>query len=137
MASVVSTVILVACGRRENHDASRPVNAPSQWVWGRYATYVRGFSVKHTVTGYAIHHAMSVLWAVLFERIRPRNEAPGGVAAAAGATAAIAYIVDYKIVPARVSPGFDVALSRRCLFATYAGFALALAGTVLLRRISR
>jgi hypothetical protein len=131
-ASVVSTLVLIACGKRERDDAAQPVNGPSQWTWGRHAPHVHGFSVRYTVTGYAIHHAMSVLWAVLFERLRPQAESPSSVAAAAGLTAAIAYNVDFGVVPTRLSPGFQAKISRRCLYATYAGFAAALAATAML-----
>lgn len=128
VASVVSSVILVACGKAERGDPSRPLNGPSQWVWGRHAPFVQGFSVKHTVVGYAIHHAASMFWALLFARLRPRrdrNNFPDVVAASALITT-IAYIADFKLVPTRVSPGFQRQLTKRCLYAAYAGFAFGL-----------
>jgi hypothetical protein len=130
-ASLASTAALVARGQQERSDAAQPVNGPSQWVWGLHAPYERGFTVRHTVTGYLIHHAMSVFWAGLFEKARPRR--PVATVAAASVTAAVAYVVDFHVVPRRLSPGFDVALSRRGLFATYAAFAIGLAAMALVR----
>lgn len=136
-ASVVSTLILMRCGNRERGDAARPINGPSQWVWGRHAPHVPGPSVKHTLVGYAIHHAMSVLWATLFERLRTHRTPAGETAIAAAATAAIAYVADFKIVPPRLSPGFETELSRSCVVATYIGFAIALACVALAGRRER
>ncbi|MFO1396551.1 MAG: hypothetical protein U1F48_05765 [Burkholderiales bacterium] len=134
VASIVSTLVLVACGRREHDDAAQPMNGPSQWVWGRSAPYAAGFSARHTVVGYAIHHAMSILWAVLFERYRPRREAAmAATATAAAATAAVAAAVDFRIVPKRLSPGFEARLSRPALLAVYAGFAVGLASAACWR----
>ena len=130
LASITSTAALMAFGRREANDVAHPVNGPSQWVWGQGAPHVRGFSMKHTVTGYIIHHAMSVFWAVLFEKLRPR--APIPTIAAAGITASVAYVVDFKMVPRRLSPGFDVALPPGGIFATYACFAVGLAAIALM-----
>jgi hypothetical protein len=112
---------------RERGDAVRPLNGPSQWVWGRYAPHVRGASLKHTLVGYAIHHAMSVFWATVFERYRPHTLSAPATAAAAGVTATVAYVADFGIVPKRVSPGFETELSRACVIATYVVIAATLA----------
>jgi len=136
IASIASTLVLVAYGHRERDDPAQPVNGPSQWVWGRSAPHAAGFSTRHTVVGYAIHHAMSILWAVLFERHRPRGPyayAPAPVAGAAIVTAALAATVDFRVVPKRLSPGFETRLSRAALVAVYAGFAVGLAGAALAR----
>jgi hypothetical protein len=129
--SVMSTVILVACGKRERGDAARAINGPSQWVWGRYAPHVRGASLKHTLVGYLIHHAMSVFWGVVYERVRPKSDSRLATITAAGAVAAAAYIADFKIVPKRFSPGFETELSRGCLIAAYVSIAAALAYAAL------
>ena len=136
VASVASTAMLAACGRAERRDASGPINGPSQWIWGRHAAVRRGFSLRYTVTGYLIHHAMSVLWATLFERAsHPRNSAsPAHILRAAAATSALACLVDYRMVPKRLTPGFERQLSRKSLFATYSVFALALGGAALFMR---
>jgi hypothetical protein len=45
------------------------------------------------------------------------------VSAAAGATATLAYAVDYHVVPKRLTPGFEAHLSGRSMFYVYAAFA--------------
>jgi hypothetical protein len=137
VASVISTAVLAAAGSYERADAPRPLNGPSQWVWGKHAPQQRGFSIRYTVVGYLIHHAMSIFWATFFERFRPRNRSTAvrpPVLAAAAATSAAACLVDFRIVPERLSPGFERQLSRTALLMTYAAFAAGLAGAVLLAR---
>src|SRR5688500_2516274 len=87
-ASVFSTLALMLLGRRELGDAAAPVNAPSQWIWGRHATLRNGFSWKYTLVGYVTQHGASIFWALLFERVRARLARPGTPVAALGAGAA-------------------------------------------------
>jgi len=129
VAAVASTLALVWLGRRELNDAAAPVNGPSQWIWGRSAPYQDGFSARHTLVGYGIHHSASMLWAALYERLR--RAMPGGprqaALAAAATAAATAYVVDFKLTPERFTPGYEKRLSKRGLYAVYAAFALGLA----------
>ena len=133
-ASILSSLVLLWRGRRDCGDAAGPLNGPSQWVWGRDAPYERGFSVRHTVVGYAIHHLASVLWATAFERARPPGSAPLPTIAAAAGTAATACLVDYELTPRRLEPGFEKRLSKRSLGMVYAAFSLGLAAAALLTR---
>jgi hypothetical protein len=122
-ASIASALVLALAGRRELGDAAAPLNGPSQWIWGRHAPYRNGFSARHTLVGYAIHHLASVFWATGFERARRRR----ATLPAAIATSAVACVVDYRFTPQRFTPGFEKRLSRWALFATYAAFAAGLA----------
>lgn len=136
VASIASTAVLAACGSTERGDAPGPLNGPSQWIWGRSAARRRGFSARYTVIGYLIHHAMSVFWATMFERINRGTPPPARarVLGAAAATSAAACLVDYRVVPKRLTPGFERQLSRKSLLLTYTAFALALAGAALFAR---
>ena len=122
-ASIASTLVLAALGRRELGRGATPLNGPSQWVWGRHAPHADGFSSRHTVVGYAVHHFAATFWAVLFEKLRPAR-AP---LAAAIATAAVAHVVDFRVVPERLSPGFQKRLSRNAVAWSYVAFAIGLA----------
>jgi hypothetical protein len=130
VASVASATALALAGRRELGDAATPLNGPSQWIWGRHAPYRDGFSVRHTVVGYGIHHLSAIFWAACFERARPRRSS---ALPAAIATSSIACFVDYCCTPERLTPGFQKRLSRRALFMTYAAFAAGLAASRLVR----
>src|SRR4051812_27481141 len=103
-ASVLSSLVLAWRGRREAQDGAAPLNGPSQWIWGTAAPYERGFSMRHTLVGYAIHHLASLFWAAIYEAARPETrEALPTIAAAAG-TAVTASFVDYQLTPQRLEP---------------------------------
>lgn len=131
-ASVASTFALLWCGRREVNDGAAPLNGPSQWIWGTHAPYCSGFSVRHTVVGYAIHHLASIFWAVAFERFRPTGWEAMPAVAAAALTSVTASIVDYQFTPRRFRPGFEKRLSRSSLTLVYAAFAAGLAAAAIM-----
>ena len=130
-ASILSTVALLAFGRIESRSASAPVNAISHWYWDDDALRRSRPSIKYTVPGYLTHHAMSILWAVLFERVsgRAARRSTLGAITLSAATAAVACFVDYQLTPKRLTPGFEHRLSRKALFVVYAAFAAGLALT--------
>lgn len=127
------------CARREGATACAPLNAVTHCIWPERAPHERGFSMRHTVLGLGIHQAAAVFWALLFERIVPRapREHPAAVIAVAAGTAATAYLVDYHVVPKRVTPGFETHLGPRSMTRVYVGIALGLAAVALLRSPKR
>lgn len=138
VASAVSTVALLAAGRKEPRRALAPVNAISHWIWGDLALRQNEPSLRHTMTGYLIHHAASVFWAVLHARAwgeRREAKRPGPALAGAAAAAGVACFVDYQMTPQRLTPGFEHRLSRPAMAGVYAGFAIGLAlGSLLAAR---
>lgn len=133
MASLSSTWVVSRASRRRTGSASAGTNATSHWVWGERARRVKRTDLKHTAVGYAIHHASSFFWAVFHEywrELRPRTPP----VASATTIAAVAYVVDYHVVPRRLTPGFERHLSGRAMFATYAAFGAGLMVVALLRR---
>ncbi|HET9864847.1 MAG TPA: hypothetical protein VFP37_15495 [Steroidobacteraceae bacterium] len=139
-ASLLSTAALALCGHLENRRPAGPVNGPSQWIYGRWAASVRTPSLRHTLTGFLIHHAMATGWALLHERAFGADKSaqtfPGRLGRAA-VTTAVANFVDYQLTPKRLQPGFEKQLSRRSMFAVYAAFAVGLALVVRPRRAAR
>lgn len=132
-AAVLSSAVLAALGRRLTGSAAAPLNAVSHWYYGERAAHSNAANAKYTVTGYLTHHAASIFWAIVFERIvtalRLRRERmPLGTAVA---TAGLAALVDYTITPRRLTPGFEKRLPASALVMVYGAFALglALAGT--------
>ncbi|MGJ9419138.1 hypothetical protein ACHAC9_15450 [Massilia sp. CMS3.1] len=137
-SSIVSTAALAMLGRTEAGSAFAPTNAISHWIWGDEAAEHDGFSLKYTITGYAIHHVSSTFWAVLFEKLAgeklDRKDLRVTLAASA-ATSAISCFVDYKLTPERLKPGFEKRLSKKSLAGVYAAFAVGMAlGAIALRR---
>jgi hypothetical protein len=134
-ASVLSAIVLALCGRIELRDPWAPLNGPSQWLFGTRAARKSGFSARHTVSGYLIHHAASVFWALVFERLRARRGR--AIASPAAATAALACFVDFRLTPRRLTPGFERRLSRKSLAVVYVAFAIGLAAGAALRAKAR
>jgi hypothetical protein len=137
VASIVSTISLLILGRIELGETAAPVNGPSQWIWGRYAPFENHFSLRYTVAGYVIHHAASVFWAILHERLRQHlsQEIQGknkSILATSAAITTAAYVVDFNLTPRRLTPGFEKRLSKRGLFIVYGTFALGLATGALI-----
>ena len=129
VASVLSTVVLAMCGQIENRRPAGPINGPSQWVYGRRAARVRQPSLRYTLTGFLVHHAMATGWAFLHERVFGEHKAKQPFAKRLGratVTAAIANFVDFQLTPRRLRPGFETQLSRKSLLAVYAAFAIGL-----------
>lgn len=128
VASLLSSAALVATGWWWKRRPAAPSNGPSQWLWGPRGAREARFTWRNTVTGYVIHHAMSVFWASLHEGLLadPRDDGP--LRAAKGlATAAIAAFVDYRVVPERLQPGFDKHLPTPLVAVVYVAFAAGLA----------
>lgn len=138
IASVASAAALAWAGRRENGHAAAPVNAVSHWVWHPQALDEDRPSLRHTATGYLIHHGASVFWGTLHAAawgMHPGNKRARPAVAGAIAASAVACLVDMKFTPRRLTPGFEHRLSKKSLALTYGSFAAGLAlGSLLLRR---
>jgi predicted aconitase len=137
-SSIVSTAALALLGRAEGSTAYAPTNAVSHWIWGDEAAEHEGFSLKYTLTGYAIHHVSATFWSVLFEKLageRLDHKDLRVTLAASAATSAIACFADYQLTPQRLKPGYEKHLSKKSLAGVYAAFAVGLAlGAIALRR---
>jgi len=136
-ASALSTVALAACGARDCRSVFAPVNAVSHWLWRDAALRQQHPSLRYTLTGYVIHHAMSILWGAAYEALLYTDGAHRSrwhpYAAGLG-VAATACLVDLKATPRRLTPGFERKLSARSLTLVYAAFGIGLALTRYARR---
>ncbi len=128
VASVASAAALVLRGRSEAGAAPAPVNAPSHWVWGDRALHRDGLSLRYTAVGFAVHHLSSMFWGAV--HARAFGLGPKSVRAElrnALLTTAFAAWVDLRLVPHRLTPGFQRRLSAGGLAAVYVLFGLGLA----------
>jgi hypothetical protein len=132
-ASIVSTAALALLAQREGKSAFQPTNATSHWLHGDDAASHREPDIAHTLIGYATHHASALFWAVPFEiwlaARPPRSTA--GLLGNACMMSAIAAAIDYGATPKRLTPGWELVLSKRSMAATYGVMALGLAGGAL------
>ena len=129
-AAVATTAATALCGAIENGSPAAPVNAISHIVWGETAALRDGVSAKYTASGAVLNSAAMLPWAALHHLLfqpHTRRARPAEALARGAVTASIAYVVDYYVVPSRLTPGFEKRLSNVSLFAIYAALACALA----------
>ena len=135
-ASVVSTAALALLALREGKSAFQPTNATSHWLHGDRAASHREPDIAHTLVGYATHHASALFWAVPFEAwlaARPPCTT-AGLLRDACVMSAIAAAIDYGATPKRLTPGWELVLSKRSMAATFGAMALGLAAGALVAR---
>lgn len=136
LAGLLSMGVMAQRGRSETGSAVAPINAPSHWVYGDQALAQDDASLRYTLPGALIHQASGVFWGLLFDQLLRGGSGRNikRVALAAAGTTAVAALVDLKLVPQRLTPGFERRLSSRSVFLTYGAFAVGLAlGGLLLR----
>lgn len=137
LGGTLSAATLMWRGRKEAGSAVAPLNAPSHWIFGDEALRSDHVTARHTLVGGATHEASAVLWGAAYEWLRTRRTRPTATNAVtdAAAIAALAAVVDFKLVPKRLTPGFEHRLGRKGLVWVYASLAagLALGGWLALR----
>jgi hypothetical protein len=128
IASIVSTAVLALLSTVEGRGAVQPTNATSHWWYGDRAARAASARAGETTVGYATHHAAAIFWARLFETLRSRLSvrSVAGSAQLAAATAMVAAVVDYGIVPKRLTPGWELVLSRKSTGAAFLALAVGL-----------
>lgn len=129
IASAVSAAVLGLLAKLEGQAPVQPINATSHWLHGKEAGRVKDIDLEHTGTGYATHHAACVMWACLFETLRAAapDARPARIMRDATLVSVVAAVVDYGLVPKRLTPGWEEPLPIRSLAGGFAGLALGLA----------
>jgi hypothetical protein len=139
-ASVVSAAVLGVLAKMEGASPVQPINATSQWLHGERAGAIKDIDGEHTAVGLATHHGACIFWATLFETIRSMDPDahPAVIARDAAAVATVAAIVDYGLVPKRLTPGWEGPLPIRSVAGGFVGLALGLAaGGLITQRMQR
>lgn len=129
IAGFATSATAAVRGRAETGSAVAPINAASHVAWGEDAANVERVTMRHTLFGYLINSGAAIFWAtvleLLFGRALERRGLPAALIAGA-ATASLAYVTDYKLVPKRFTPGYEERVSGRSLFLIYSVLGLAL-----------
>lgn len=139
VAGVVTAGVNGALAVQRGRSPWQPLNATSHWLHGDDAAHVRGVDAAHTVVGAVTHHGSSVFWAFFFEMwlaSRPPRR-PAEILRDATVMSGIAALVDYALVPRRVTPGWEEVLPPRSIAVTYGALAVGLAAGALLSRAMR
>ncbi|MFQ6182704.1 hypothetical protein ACLMJV_12155 [Sinorhizobium meliloti] len=133
-AGLASLAALAVAAERRNRSPWRPINATSHWIHGPRSGSVSRPDLAHTGTGFTTHMLASFWWALPFSAMigRSARPSPSRVVAAAAGTTALAALVDYGLVPKRLTPGWELALPKSDLMMAYVAMGLGLVlGTYL------
>lgn len=133
VAAVTTSVVLALRARAEGRHPVQPINATSHWYLGESVGRWRAVDLRHTFGGLVTHHAASLLWAGMFEGLRlwrPRHSPVGD----AVAVSALAALVDYAVVPKRLTPGWETVVRPQSIALTYVAMGLVFAATARRRR---
>ena len=143
-ASLASALVVAWRSERDTASPWAGLNAISHWLFGARAYSVDEPSPIHAGLGLAIHQASSLFWGVLYEAligqlrggrradklfIERRAPTAGDAVAAAAIVTALAAYTDLRLVPPRLSPGFEHRLSRSSVALAYLAVAGGLAAT--------
>jgi hypothetical protein len=136
VAGVVSTAALAALAKAEGKRAVQPTNSTSHWLQGENAGDYEAIDLAHTATGFATHQASAVFWALPFEAWLAYNPPRSSMELLrdAAVMSAIACAVDYGITPKRLTPGWELTLSRGSIAGAFASLAIGLAAGALVSR---
>lgn len=116
-------------GRREGRSAAAPINATSHVFHGAAAGDVDSIDVPHTGAGSVINLGASIFWALPFAWWLHQRRKPtvSDVALGAATTATVAAVVDYGVLPRRLSPGWELVLPPRAVATAFGSMAAGLA----------
>jgi hypothetical protein len=116
--TIATAGVLAALAYVEGHHPVRTTNATSHWFHGAAAGRSRAFDLRHTATGFATHFAASAFWAAIFQALRHLTPARPAAVDALGVSA-LAAVVDYAIVPKRLTPGWEKVVTPWSIALTY------------------
>jgi hypothetical protein len=128
LASAGAALVLSGRAKQEGRWPSQPMNATSHWLQGDEAARHKQIDIRHTALGAATHWMASLLWAGMFHKIRHHAEHDNVPAIARDAlvTTITAVTVDYVFTPHRLTPGWELVLSKRGMAYGYLGMAAGL-----------
>ena len=120
--AVASGAAAALASRLLNGHAARPMNAIAHIYDGGDPLPHDGNGRRNTLLGAGIHAAASVWWAAFYELALALQHSERRWRTA-GVLSALAYVVDYHVVPRRFRPGFEKYLPPGAMLAVYAALA--------------
>lgn len=141
VATATSTASLLYYGKHHARTPWAPIDAVSHIAWGDRAFARDELDLRHTFVGFLLNLGAMASWSALHafvvgRQMRTRVAVPLAFASGA-AVAAVAYIVDFKVMPKRFTPGFEWKLPRQPLRRLYGLLAASFAAGSLLARAVR
>lgn len=126
IASACALAALLVVSRRETGKPFAALNGSSQLVHGDKALRAREPSLRFTVPALLIHHASAHWWAAAQEHPALIRRVPAPAVRASGLMVCAA-ILDYGLLPRRLSPGYEGQLSARGIGLVFGAIAAGLA----------
>lgn len=126
ITSAAGLLALLLVSRCEAGSAVAALNGSSQLLRGDEALRERRLRARFTLPALLIHHASAHWWAAVHEHPRLAAAMPRP-AVRAGAVMMFAALLDYGILPRRLSPGYEGQLSRGGIALVFASLAAGLA----------
>jgi hypothetical protein len=139
VATAFTMTALALLASAEGRAPLGPVNASSHWLHGEDAVKDGQADLAHTGTGFATNHLACIFWALPFEyRLAGQKRlTPAAILRDACATAGMAAAVDYGLMPKRLTPGWEDAVTARSVIGAFGAMALGLAVGALVTRSLR
>ena len=122
-AAAAVTATIAAFGQAKEGSAWTPFNAIAHMLFGEKAVGVEGWAPKETLSGLGLNAGALATWGLLYEKLAGKVPFPASLGAGAAASALI-WLIDYKIVPDRLRPGFEKRLGSPSVAAAYILLAL-------------
>lgn len=131
--TAATTAVVMLASRKENGSVWAAVNSVAHIIDGDDVVQPAEFSPRESLLGVGINCAAMCAWGVLYEAGMEFSGAASG--AATGMTgAAASFLIDYKLVPKRFTPGIEKRLSPRSVMAAYFAIAVTFAASGLWNR---
>ena len=138
MGGLAANAGVALAALEEGRSPWQPFNATSHWLQGNSAARLQSADLAHTVPGIMTNQAAAMFWGAIlgtyFALSPPRSNA--GIFRDAAVLGALALVIDYGLLPRKLSPGWHLALSRSSVLMGFMSMSLGLGlGGVAARRL--
>ena len=125
-ATAATSAALMLASKRETGSPWAAFNAICHMVDGDEPEFPQSFAPRETLLGAGLNASAIGSWAVLYEWLLGDVPLPSSALWAALATAGI-WMVDYRLVPKRFTPGFEKRLGKKSIALAYLALAASFA----------
>lgn len=126
IATAATSAALMLASKRETGSPWAAFNSICHMVDGDEPEFPQAFAPRETLLGAGLNASAIGSWAVLYEWLFGGVPLPSSAVWAAFATAGI-WLVDYRLVPKRFTPGFEKRLSKNAIALAYIALAASFA----------
>jgi len=137
--TALSSVTLAAIAALSSIETGKPsaaINAISHCIHGDDRQFGDELSVSESAVGTAVNTMAMFAWSFLYEWLVGSRKFKRAILPAVLFTGA-AYVIDYHIVPRRLSPGIEKRLTMGAVLGVYASMAVCLVSSSLWNRAPR